>query len=132
MDGLNRLTLKGANMEVCGQTRLERVRQRVITSLKTRTRQLLNEFRIILRALAHPGVPWHAKLICGCSVLYVVSPIQLIPNFIPILGQLDDVLVVGLAMRLLKRSVKPTVLDECKDGPDPFARLSRANETPMP
>ena len=42
-------------------------------------------------------VPWHAKMVVGCAVLYVVSPIQLIPNFIPIIGQLDDVLVVTLS-----------------------------------
>jgi uncharacterized membrane protein YkvA (DUF1232 family) len=128
----NRLMLKGANMQVSGKTRLERVRQRVATTLKTRTRQLLNEFRIIMRALTHPGVPWHAKLICGCAVLYVVSPIQLIPNFIPILGQLDDVLIVSIAIKLLKRSVKQTVLDECQDGSDPFGRLAEAGETTIP
>ena len=118
-------------MEVCGQTHLEQVRQRVATTLKTRTRQLLNEFRIIMRALAHPGVPWHAKLICGCAVLYVVSPIQLIPNFIPILGQMDDVLVVGLAIRVLRRSVPAPVLYDCQDAPDPFARLADANENAL-
>ena len=49
-------------------------------------------------------------------MLYVASPIQLIPNFIPIIGQLDDVLVIGLSIKFLKRSVPPTVLDECQNG----------------
>jgi uncharacterized membrane protein YkvA (DUF1232 family) len=99
-------------MEVCVQTR----RQRLVTMLKAQAAQLFTQFRIIRRAFVHPGVPWYAKVVCGCAVLYVASPIQLIPNFIPIIGQLDDVLVIGLSIRLLKRSVLPTVLDECRNG----------------
>jgi uncharacterized membrane protein YkvA (DUF1232 family) len=67
------------------------------------------------RALVHRHVPWHAKLVVGCAVLYVVSPIQLIPNFIPVIGQLDDVLVVTLAIRFLRRCVPQSVLDECEN-----------------
>jgi uncharacterized membrane protein YkvA (DUF1232 family) len=62
----------------------------------------------------HPQVPWHAKAVAGCAVLYVVSPIQIIPNFIPIIGQMDDVLVVTLAIKYLKRYVPQDVLDECE------------------
>jgi uncharacterized membrane protein YkvA (DUF1232 family) len=98
------------------QTHRELKRRRLATTLKTRAGQLYKQFRILTRALVHPGVPSYAKLVCGCAVLYVVSPIQLIPNFIPIIGQLDDVLVIGLSIRLLKRSVPPTVLDDCQNG----------------
>jgi uncharacterized membrane protein YkvA (DUF1232 family) len=87
------------------------MRRHLAITLRTRTKLLLNEFHVILRALAHPGVPWFPRIVCGCAVLYVVSPIQLIPNFIPILGQLDDVLVVGVAMRVLKKYSSPTLLD---------------------
>jgi uncharacterized membrane protein YkvA (DUF1232 family) len=90
--------------------------QRLATALKTRAGQLYKQFRILTRALIHPGVPWYAKLVCGCAVLYIASPIQLIPNFIPIIGQMDDVLVIGLSIRFLKRSVPQTVLDECQHG----------------
>ena len=65
-------------------------------------------------------------------MLYVVSPLQLIPNFIPILGQLDDVLVVGLAIRVLKKYAPPTVLDEYQNGLDSFAGLTNATETVTP
>ena len=85
-------------------------------TLKTRAGKLFRQFRTLLRAFVHPGVPWYAKLVCACAALYVVSPIQLIPNFIPIIGQLDDVLVVSMSLRLLKRSVSLTVLDECQRG----------------
>jgi len=88
---------------------------RLATALKSRAVQLFNEFRILTRALVHPDVPWYAKLGCGFAVLYLVSPIQLIPNFIPVIGQMDDVLVIGLSMRFLKRSVSPAVLAECQN-----------------
>jgi len=53
-------------------------------------------------------------MVAGCAVLYVFSPIQLIPNFIPIIGQMDDVLVVSLGMKFLRRSVPRSVLDDCE------------------
>jgi uncharacterized membrane protein YkvA (DUF1232 family) len=85
-------------------------------TLRTGARTLFRQFRTLLRALVHPGVPWYAKLVCACAALYVVSPIQLIPNFIPIIGQLDDVLVVSVSLRFLKRSIPLTILNECQSG----------------
>jgi uncharacterized membrane protein YkvA (DUF1232 family) len=85
-------------------------------TVRTSARTLFRQFRTLLRALAHPGVPWYAKFVCACAALYVVSPIQLIPNFIPIIGQLDDVLVVSVSLKFLKRSISVTVLDECQSG----------------
>jgi uncharacterized membrane protein YkvA (DUF1232 family) len=70
---------------------------------------------VIRRALKHPQVPWYAKAGLGCCVLYVVSPIQLIPNFIPVIGQMDDVVVVILGIKLLRRSVPPHVLEELQN-----------------
>jgi uncharacterized membrane protein YkvA (DUF1232 family) len=102
-------------MEVNVHIPREQIRQRLATTLKNRAGELFRQYRIMLRALRHPGVPWYTKLFCGCAALYVISPIQLIPNFIPIIGQLDDVLLIGLSIKLLKRSVPPAVLDQCRD-----------------
>jgi uncharacterized membrane protein YkvA (DUF1232 family) len=55
-------------------------------------------------------------------VAYVASPIQLIPNFIPVIGQLDDILVLGLSVRFLKRCCPAAVLQDCqKDTTRPLA-----------
>jgi uncharacterized membrane protein YkvA (DUF1232 family) len=83
--------------------------------LKAKLHRLLVEFRILRRVLVHPRVPWHAKAISGCAILYIVSPIQLIPNFIPVIGQMDDVLVVILALRYCRRCVPPSILEECEN-----------------
>ena len=77
-------------------------------------RRLFEEFRVIRRAVVHPRVPWHAKAVAGCAVLYIVSPIQVIPNFIPVIGQMDDVAVVFLTLRYLRRFVPASVLEECR------------------
>jgi len=92
----------------------EQPAQAPANKLKASIKRVFKQFRIIRRALVHPQVPWHAKAVAGCAVLYVVSPIQIIPNFIPIIGQMDDVLVVTLAVKYLKRYVPQDVLYECE------------------
>jgi uncharacterized membrane protein YkvA (DUF1232 family) len=103
-------------MEVCAPTLPERKQQNLAERLKASVRGFLTQFRVIRRALRHPQVPWYAKMVAGCAVLYVFSPIQLIPNFIPIIGQMDDVLVVSIGMKFLRRCVPQGVLDDCENG----------------
>jgi uncharacterized membrane protein YkvA (DUF1232 family) len=101
-------------IEVCAPALPERKQWNLAERLKASARQFLMQFRIIRRALRHPQVPWYAKMVAGCAVLYVFSPIQLIPNFIPIIGQMDDVMVVSLGIKFLRKHVPQNVLDECE------------------
>ncbi len=57
-----------------------------------------------------PHVPRRAKLAIGFAALWVISPIDLIPEFLPVIGPLDDVVVVALALRYAARQVPPEVL----------------------
>lgn len=100
-------------MEASLQTCPQQTQQRFVGTLKAALRQFLHQFRVIQGALRHPQVPWHAKVVAACVVGYVFSPIQLIPSFIPIIGQLDDVLVVGLGIGLLRRWFPNAVLEDC-------------------
>jgi len=59
-------------------------------------------------------VPWPAKAAGGCAIAYIFSPIQLIPTFIPVIGQLDDLLVLFLGTRVVRRFTPPSVLRECE------------------
>jgi uncharacterized membrane protein YkvA (DUF1232 family) len=59
-----------------------------------------------------PRVPWPAKIIAGAVVVYVASPIDLIPDFIPVLGHVDDLLVALIGGALLLRSVPRHVVEE--------------------
>lgn len=64
--------------------------------------------------LKHSRTPWYAKLVAACTVGYVLSPIQLIPSFIPVIGFADDLLVVLLGLTLLRRITPPGVLSQCR------------------
>lgn len=82
---------------------------------KAGIRFLAKEIRVIARVLRHPGSPWPARLVAGAASAYLLSPIQLIPTIIPVVGQLDDALVVCVAMRLIRRLTPETVFTECAD-----------------
>jgi uncharacterized membrane protein YkvA (DUF1232 family) len=107
-------TKEAPSEQVSLETHQEQPKQQSVHKLKSSIKQVFKQFRIIRRALIHPQVPWHAKAVAGCAVLYVVSPIQIIPNFIPIIGQMDDVLVVTMGIKYLRRNVPQSVLDECE------------------
>ena len=68
------------------------------------------------RLRAHPAVPRKAKLAVGFAGLWVLSPIDLIPEFLPVIGPLDDVVVVALALRYAARQVPREVLLEAWPG----------------
>jgi len=73
------------------------------------------EAQVFYFAFKHPGVPWYAKLVAACSAGYLFSPIQLIPSFIPVLGFLDDFLVLFLGAKLMQRIIPSEVLTECRE-----------------
>ena len=59
-------------------------------------------------------MPWYARLVVACTAAYLLSPIQLIPSFIPVIGFLDDLLVLVVGVKLLRRIIPPDVLAECR------------------
>ena len=65
-------------------------------------------------AARDPRTPWYAKVVAACVVAYAFSPIDLIPDFIPVLGYLDDVIVVPLGIVLALRLIPADVMAECR------------------
>jgi uncharacterized membrane protein YkvA (DUF1232 family) len=63
-------------------------------------------------AARDPRVPWYAKVVAACVVAYALSPIDLIPDFIPVLGYLDDLLLVPLGIALAIRLIPPALLEQ--------------------
>lgn len=63
-------------------------------------------------AVKDPRVPWYAKLVAGAVVAYALSPIDLIPDFIPVLGYLDDLILLPLGIALAVRLIPPDLLEE--------------------
>src|SRR5438132_4877270 len=66
----------------------------------------------VYRAARDPRVPWYAKALAFCVAGYALSPIDLIPDFIPVLGYLDDLIIVPLGIALAIRLVPPPLMAE--------------------
>ncbi|MHA7630569.1 YkvA family protein [Corallococcus sp. M7] len=98
---------------------LERWRQKV--------RQLKTEVAALFIAVRHPGVPWYAKLLAAGVVAYALSPVDLIPDFIPVLGLLDDLVLVPLGILLVRRLIPPAVLAECRNRARQEANLRKTS-----
>lgn len=84
-------------------------------SLKQQARKLKKETYAIYLACKDPRVPWYARLLAGCIVAYAFSPIDLIPDFIPIIGYLDDLIIVPLVIWLVLKMIPAAVLNECRE-----------------
>jgi len=84
-----------------------------LARLKQRAKALKGETYVLYLAARHPGTPWYAKLLVAVIVAYAFSPIDLIPDFVPVLGYLDDLVLIPLGIALAFRLVPQPVLDEC-------------------
>ena len=98
----------------------------VIASLKARARQLKSEITALYLAARHPRTPWYAKALVAAIVAYAVSPIDLIPDFIPVLGLLDDVVLLPLAIVVAVKLVPAEVMAECRARATESARVGSA------
>lgn len=86
----------------------------ILEQWKQRARQLKAELYALYLAYKDPRVPWYARLVAACVVGYAFSPIDLIPDPIPVLGYLDDLILIPLGIALAVRLIPPGVLDECR------------------
>ena len=86
----------------------------MIAGWRQRARQLKRETYALYLAYRDPRVPWYAKLLAACVVAYAFSPIDLIPDFIPVLGYLDDLVLVPLGIALSVKLIPPQVMAECR------------------
>lgn len=75
-------------------------------------RQLKQQLRVLLLAWRDPRVPWYAKALAICTLGYAFSPIDLIPDFIPVLGYLDDLLILPLSIMLTMKLIPSVVWQE--------------------
>jgi len=87
----------------------------VIRQWKRRVQQLKVETYALYLACRDPRTPWYAKLLAAGVVAYAVSPIDLIPDFIPVLGVLDDLVIVPLGTLLAIKMVPKEVMAECRE-----------------
>lgn len=85
-----------------------------LANLKQRARLLKTETFALYLAARHPDTPWYAKLFVAGIVAYAFSPIDLIPDFVPVLGYLDDLILIPVGIALAIKMIPPPVLAECR------------------
>jgi uncharacterized membrane protein YkvA (DUF1232 family) len=78
-------------------------------------RRLSAQTYALYLAYRHPKTPWYAKAFAALIVGYVFSPIDPIPDFIPVVGLLDEMVVVPIGVLLAAKMIPPAVLEECRE-----------------
>ena len=83
--------------------------------MRDRLQRLQIDTYALYLAYRHPRVSWYARLWTLVVVAYALSPIDLIPDFIPVLGYLDDVILLPLGVALAVRLIPDDVMAECRE-----------------
>lgn len=81
-------------------------------TLREQARALKRDVVAIYLAARDPRVPWYAKAVAIAVAAYALSPIDLIPDFIPVLGYLDDVIIVPAGIVLVRRLIPEAIMAE--------------------
>lgn len=81
-------------------------------NLKEKARDLKKNIVAIFLALKKKETPWYAKLVAGITVGYALSPIDLIPDFIPILGYLDDIVILPILILLSIQLIPKDIMEQ--------------------
>jgi len=86
-----------------------------IKSWREKVTQLKTDTHALYLACKDPRVPWYVKVFIAAIVAYVLSPIDLIPDFIPVLGYLDDLIIISAGFSLALKMIPKEVLEECRE-----------------
>jgi uncharacterized membrane protein YkvA (DUF1232 family) len=84
------------------------------STMKDRAMALRHEVLVLWFILKDPRTPWYSRVVAGTAVGYVLSPIQLIPSFIPFIGLMDDVAVLSAGMALVRWLTTAAVLQDAR------------------
>jgi uncharacterized membrane protein YkvA (DUF1232 family) len=99
-------------------------------SWKEQAQRLQKEAFVLYFVFKNPRTPWYVRGVAACSAAYLFSPVQLIPSFIPVIGFLDDFLIVLAGAKLVRRFTPPELLRECREQAD--AAEARRSEEMQP
>jgi len=87
------------------------VRNRIRRSMAAFVRDIVFLFRL----LRHTETPWYARGLLCFSLMYLCSPVQLIPNFVPVVGQMDDLFVIWITKKCVPKLIDQKTRQECHD-----------------
>lgn len=86
----------------------------ILKTLKEQAGKLKVEIIALTYALRHPRTPWSAKALIVLVTGYALSPIDLVPDFIPVVGQIDDLILLPLGIAIAIKMIPKDVLSECR------------------
>lgn len=86
----------------------------LLATLKAQTARLKQQIVALYLAGRDPRTPWYAKLVVACVVAYAISPIDLIPDAIPLLGYLDDLLLLPLGIYIAMKLIPAQIWNDCE------------------
>jgi len=102
----------------------------LLEKLKARVLALQMEAHVLHIASRDPRTPWYAKALTFFMLAYIFSPFDLIPDFIPVVGYLDDILVVSMGIPLISKMIPAGVLEEAREtaaqNKDRFSMLAKS------
>ncbi|MEI4525604.1 YkvA family protein [Priestia megaterium] len=85
----------------------------MLNQLKLWAKKLKKQLFILYLAYKDERVSWYTKVFTACVVAYAFSPIDLIPDFIPVLGYIDDIIIVPLGIMLALKMLPKNVIEDC-------------------
>ncbi|WMT78045.1 DUF1232 domain-containing protein [Bradyrhizobium sp. Ash2021] len=97
----------------------------MLSRIKIWAQHLKRDSHAVYLASRDPRVPWHAKVLAVAVAAYALSPIDLIPDFIPVVGYLDDLVIVPLGIWLVVSLIPDEVMAECR------ARADEVGQRPV-
>lgn len=86
----------------------------MVENINEKAEKMLVDVYALFLGLGDSRVPWYAKAVAAITVGYAFSPIDLIPDFIPVLGQLDDLLLIPVGVYLTMRLIPENIMDELR------------------
>jgi uncharacterized membrane protein YkvA (DUF1232 family) len=85
-----------------------------LSKLRKLFERIAREISFYRRVLAHPGTPWLSRILLGAALAYFVSPIDILPDVIPVVGQLDDLVIVPGLIYLALRLIPAEIIESCR------------------
>lgn len=97
-----------------------------LKSWKEKAKKLKTEIYALYLAYRDPRVPWYAKAFIAAIVGYALCPLDLIPDFIPVLGYVDDIILIPAGIAIAVKMIPQDVLEECRERAqsEPFGKRS--------
>lgn len=86
----------------------------MLKNIKAKAKQLKKQIVVVYLAYMHKDVRWYTKAFLLLILIYALSPIDLIPDFVPILGYLDDIILIPLGIVLAMKMIPKEVWEECR------------------